>query len=369
MMISILMVTITIMVATGFAAVAVYIERKIASFIQCRLGPMDVGPPALVFRGKTLLPAGWYGVGTIIGDGVKLLAKEDIIPDRADPILFRLAPYVVFTSILLAFSVVPFGAWFFPADIDAGILFLLAAMSVGIYGTVMGGYASNNKWSLYGAIRSIAQVISYEIPLGLALLSVVITVGSLSLGKIADAQTGWFWNWHIFQNVFLFIAFFIYAIASLAEVNRTPFDLPEAESELVAGYLTEYSGMRYGLFFLSEYTAMLLVSLVGALVFLGGPNTGLPFATPPLLAPLVLFAKAGALVLVMIWLRWTLPRFRVDHLMLLCWKGLLPLSLIAFVGAGIAVFQTAMPFQIFWRLLIVAVIVGFVASVREKKTL
>lgn len=364
-MAALISVTIVIGLVSGFAALAVYAERKIASFIQCRLGPMEVGPAREVkIFGRTILPAGWYGLGVILADGLKLLSKEDIIPAQADRALFRLAPYLIFAATLASFAAVPIG-FFLPSDIDAGILFILAASSVGVFGIVMGGYASNNKWSLFGAMRAVAQIVSYEIPLGIALLSVVLTVGSLRLDEIALAQAGGFWNWHLFKNVFLFSAFFIYVIAALAETNRAPFDIPEAESELVAGYHTEYSGMRFAIFFLAEYANVFLVSLVGAIFFLGGPNTGLGF-DHIVLGPIVVLGKAALLVFVIIWLRWTLPRFRVDRLMILCWKGLIPVSLIAFLGAGVAVFQTGMEYQILWRALIVAAVVYFIAAVRVK---
>lgn len=342
---------IAIGVVSGFAAVAVYAERKVSAIIQCRLGPMEVGPEIDLKIGRfTILPKGWYGLGTLIGDGVKLMAKEDIIPRRADPILFRLAPYVVFGATMAAFSIIPAASFLAPSSIDGGILFLLAASSVGVFGIVMGGYASNNKWSLYGAMRSVAQVVSYEVPMGLALLSVVLTVGSLDMRDISNAQVGWFLNWHVFQNPFLLIAFVAYFIAGLAETNRAPFDIPEAESELVSGYHTEYSGMRFSMFFLAEYANMLLVSLVAAVFFLGGYNTGIAFLdSVTILGPIVIITKATALVLLMIWLRWTLPRYRVDQLMTLCWKGLLPVTVIAFLGAGIAVMQTGAGYRLFWR--------------------
>lgn len=351
-------------VIAGFVAVGVYIERKVASFIQCRLGPMEVGPDFALNLGIVRVPRGWWGLGSIIADGLKMLAKEDIIPTLADRALFRLAPYIAFASTLAAYCVIPVGVFLVPADLDAGILFLLAASSVGITGIVMGGYASNNKWSLYGGLRSVAQIVSYEIPLGLALLCVVLTTGSLSLSAIASAQSGWFWHWHAFQNVWLFLAMFVYYIAGLAETNRTPFDIPEAESELISGYHTEYSGMRYGVFMLAEYANMLLVSLVCSVFFLGAHHTGVPFLDRwPILGPFVLAAKAVFLVFVMMWLRWTLPRYRVDQLMIMCWKGLLPIALIAFLGAGMAVFQDGPAFRWAFRLPILLVIALFVYAV------
>ncbi len=353
-------------VIAGFVAVGVYVERKVASFIQCRLGPMEVGPDFAVNLGFVTMPRGWWGLGVIIADGLKMLSKEDIVPEKADQALFRLAPYIAFAATLGAYAVVPIGVFVLPAALDAGILFLLAASSVGITGIVMGGYASNNKWSLYGALRSVAQIVSYEIPLGLSLLTIVLTVGSLSLAEIATAQAGWFWQWHAFQNVWLFLAAIVYYISGLAETNRAPFDIPEAESELVSGYHTEYTGMRFGIFMLSEYANMLLVSLVAATFFLGAHFTGIPYLDRfTLLGPLVLAAKAVFLVFIMMWLRWTLPRFRVDQLMLMCWKGLLPIALLSFLGAGMAVFQESSAAAWAFRLPILLLVVLFVLAVKS----
>lgn len=349
---------------SGFVAVGVYIERKVASFIQCRLGPMEVGPDIALNLGIVKVPRGWWGLGVIIADGLKMITKEDIVPANADRSLFRLAPYIAFTATLGAYCVIPVGVFLTPAELDAGVLFLLAASSVGITGIVMGGYASNNKWSLYGALRSVAQVVSYEIPLGLALLSVVLTVGSLSLADIAAEQSGWFWNWHALENVWLFLATLVYYIAGLAETNRTPFDIPEAESELISGYHTEYSGMRFGIFMLSEYANMLLVSLVCSVFFLGAHHTGIPAIDAfSWIGPFVLAAKAVFLVFVMMWLRWTLPRYRVDQLMLMCWKGLLPIALVAFLGAGMAVFQEGLAYELAFRLPILLLVALFVVAV------
>ena len=205
-------------------------------------------------------------------------------------------------------------------------------------GLVVAGYASNNKWSLYGAFRSLAQVVSYEVPLVTSLLCGVLVAGSLDLAVVSEIQAGGIHRWIAFHDVFLFVAAAVYFIAALAEVNRTPFDIPEADSELVSGYHTEYSGMRFSLFFLAEYANMLLVSAIAAVVFFGGYDLGIPgVRTPAFLGPLVLAAKAVFGVLIMIWLRWTLPRFRVDQLMELCWKGLIPISLVSLFGAGLTI--------------------------------
>lgn len=354
-------------VVSAYTAVVVYVERKVASFIQCRLGPMEVGPGfEISVAGVRLLPAGWYGLGVIIADSVKLLGKEDIVPADADRPLFRLAPYVVFSAALTAFAVIPAAPFLVPSGVDGGVLFLLAASSVGVSGLVMGGYASNNKWALYGAIRSVAQVISYAVPMGLAILAVVLTAGSLDLTAITRAQSGWFWNWFAFRNVWLLVAFVAYFIASLAETNRTPFDLPEAESELVAGYHVEYTGMRFAIFFLSEYTNMFLVSLAASVFFLGGYHTGIaPLDRFVLLSPPALLVKACLLVFLMIWLRWTLPRFRVDRLMVLCWKGLLPVTLVAFLGACVAALQEGLLAEIVHRGPILILVAAFIHGVRR----
>lgn len=356
---------IVVVIVSVYGAIVVYAERKIMAVMQNRLGPMEVGPDVAVKIGKfKILPEGWYGLGVIIADAIKLLGKEDIVPKEADSFLFRLAPYIIFAGTITAFAVMPFASFFIPSNVDAGILLLLAASSIVAVGIVMGGYASNNKWALYGAIRSIAQVISYEVPMGLALLSVVVTAGTLNLQEISESQKGWFWNWHFLTNVWLFIAGIIYFISSLAETNRTPFDIPEAESELVAGYHTEYSGMRFAMFMFAEYINMLLVSLVASVFFFGGYYSGIAFLDRfEILGPVFLFAKALGIVFIMIWLRWTLPRFRVDQLMNLCWKALLPLAIIVFTGAAAAVFQQGLTFQIFWRLCIIIIIFFFASEV------
>jgi NADH-quinone oxidoreductase subunit H len=301
----------------------VWLERKISAHIQDRLGPMYVG--------------GWHGWAQTLADALKLLLKEDIVPAAADRTLFRMAPFIVFLGAFAAFVVLPFGASSFVADLNIGILYIVALGSLSVIGIIMAGWASNNKYSLYGGMRAAAQIISYEIPSAMAIMTVIIPVGSLSMVDIVDAQKGGIQNWFLFRNPFSFLAFFVYFIASLAEVNRTPFDIPEAESELVAGYHTEYSGMRFAFFFLAEYANMILVAGVATTLFLGGwtqvvPGSFIPSQLIP--GPIVFFLKALLLIFVQMWLRWSLPRLRVDQLMYLSWKVLLPISFVLVLGVG-----------------------------------
>ncbi len=297
----------------------VWWERKVAGHIQSRLGPMRVG--------------GWHGWAQSIADGIKLLLKEDIIPANADRMLFKMAPYIVFASSFAAFATIPMTRSLIGADLNIGIFYILAITSLIVIGILMAGWSSSNKWSLYGAMRSAAQIVSYEVPIGLSILVPVMAAGSLSIKDIAEAQSGGIFSWYIFRSPFLFISFFTYYIAAIAEVNRTPFDLPEAESELVAGFHTEYSGMRFAMFFLAEYANMFLVGSIATLLFLGGWNGILP---RPMLPEFVNFIlKSLFLVFVMIWLRWTLPRLRVDQLMYVCWKVLVPISFFCLIGHGV----------------------------------
>jgi len=317
------MLTIAGIILAG-VAVAVMIfslaERKVAGFMQSRYGPMYVGH--------------WHGILQPIADGIKFLLKEDIAPASADKVLWRAAPVVCFTGAFLTFVVLPFGPNFVGAKLDVGLFYAFATSSLVVIGIIMAGWGSNNKWALYGAMRGAAQVVSYEIPLALAVLPVVMTVGSLNLGVITQAQSGWIFQWHVFHPLLL-LSFVIYLIASLAEVNRIPFDLPESESELVAGYHTEYTGMKFAFFMLGEYADMFAVAAIAVAVFLGGWNSGVPALDRVIPAPVIFVGKSVLVVFLQMWLRWTLPRLRVDQLMSVCWKVLLPIVLVLLLVFGL----------------------------------
>lgn len=348
-----------------------YAERKVAAFIQDRLGPMEVGP---------------YGMFQSVIDVLKLLQKEDIVPAAADKHLFKLAPIIIFAAVLAGFAVVPVSPAIIASGAEIGLFFLLSVISLDVIGLLMAGWGSNNKYAILGAMRSVGQIVSYEIPAGLAILSAVMICQSLNLQEISYQQgilmnqfasleternylfglkalnidvtnVGGITTWNIVRMPLLLVSFVIYYIASLAECNRAPFDIPEAESELVAGFHVEYSGFRFAALFLAEYTLMVLVCLVATVLFLGSWNTPLPNIGPVKLATWTtgmpgtlvadlwgffwLMSKAGILMLSQLWLRWTFPRMRIDQLMQLCWKILIPAALAMVVLAGI------------WRLLMI----------------
>lgn len=288
----------------GFVSVTVlfliWLERKISAHIQSRLGPMRVG--------------GWHGWAQTIADMIKLLLKEDVIPVNADKWVHRLAPVVVFVPIFICLAVIPFGRGLIVADLNVGLLFIFAICSLPVFGIIMAGWGSNNKYALMGGVRAAAQMISYEIPLVLSTLGVIMLAGSLKMTDIVNSQAK---TWFVFIQP---IGFAVYLIASFAEVFRIPFDIPEAESELVAGFHTEYSGLKFAFFFLAEYTKMFLVAMVAVTLFLGG------WMGPILPGPVWFLGKTYAIVFVFMWARWTLPRLRVDRLMDFGWKVLLPFA-------------------------------------------
>jgi len=375
-----------------YAGVSTYAERKIAGHMQARVGPYRIGP---------------HGFLVWIADALKLMIKEDIVATQTDKLLFKLSPYVVFAGSFACWVALPFAPNWSPASFNIGILYLLAVSSAVVIGILMAGWSSGSKWALFGAMRSAAQIVSYEVPIGITLLGMLLIYGTLDMHEISAAQSkglpfglmpdsyGGLWSWGINRYPpFTVVAFIIYYIGALAETNRTPFDIPEAESELVAGYHTEYSGMRFSFFFLSEYANMFVVSAIAVTFFLGGwqppvasasgtlllavgtlvgaaagygiarrgfdafvgallgsglaalvaafaaqPDLGAAEQGPPLLVGAFwFFAKCFTLIFVMIWLRWTLPRYRVDQLMDLCWKKLTPLALVNLVAIG--VFET-----------------------------
>ncbi len=318
-----------------FALFAVWMERKVSAHMQCRLGPMEVGP---------------HGALQTLADGLKLIAKEDIIPRLANRPLFALAPMVVFAGVLIRFVPLPFGPHAIASDMNLGLFFIAAVGSTEVLGVIMAGWASNNKWAMFATIRTATQMVSYEIPIGLAFVTVIVCAGSFSMIEIVDQQSGWFINWYLFRNPFMPFLALVYLIASLAECKRAPFDLPEAESELVSGFHTEYSGMRFGLFFMAEYGAMYLVAAVAVVLYFGGWWTGLPpiddigmaanssgiaMTVGFLIKCGVLITKAILLVFVQMWARWTLPRVRLDQMMYICWKVLTPVAMVGLVGATV----------------------------------
>jgi len=318
---------ILLLVVTPVGLGGVYLERKVSGRMQNRRGPNRVGP---------------HGLLQALADGVKLLAKEDIVQRGADEPLFRFAPYVVFLAAFAGYVVIPWGPGLVAGDLQVGVFFFLAMIGLETIGIVMAGWSSNNKWSLLGSMREVAQVVSYELPLGITAMCPVLAVGSLSLVTITDYQAGPVWNWMIIRHGYWAIvmvpAFLAFYTSGLAAAKRAPFDLPEAESELTAGFHTEYSGMRFGMFFLPEYALMLSLAAFTSVLFLGGYHDPFGMSAPGGVLEgagwwgvLWMFLKAGTLFMVMIFLRWTLPRIRIDQVMYLCYKVLLPISMVCLV--------------------------------------
>jgi len=313
----------------GWVAYATYLERKISAFMQARLGPMRVGP---------------WGLLQPIADGIKLLTKEDFVPEKADRWIFFVAPYIAVAAAFIVLAVIPFGPdWAVVTDVNIGLLFVLAVSSVGVLALILAGWSSNSKYALLGALRSSAQMVSYEVAMGLSLIGALMFARTLSLSGMVNAQAGdsvWFL---IYQP----LGFLIFLVSGIAENNRAPFDLPEAESELVAGFHTEYSGFRWSLFFMAEYAAMIVVSAVAVTVYLGGWYFPFVYQLTEakgyhnlyvIVSLLVFLIKLGAILYLYFWLRWTLPRFRYDQLMDIGWKWLIPSSLINIAMSALAIF-------------------------------
>jgi len=336
-------------VIAGGALVFIWMERKISGRIQDRLGPTRVG--------------GKFGWLQTLADGIKLIAKEDIMPDSADPVLFRFAPYISFAASFSALLALPFASGWVGQHLNTAVFFVLAILGVEVFGVILAGYASGSKWSLFGGMREAAQVVSYEVPLGLCVLIPVMICGTMNLVTIANMQRGLFTNWLIFHDPFTFIVFWVYFTCAMASVNRAPFDLAEAESELVAGFHTEYSGLRWSIFFMAEYGSMFLVSGLAAILFFGGWHGPLPvfemigWAYEPgestwhftgylaNLAGCANFIFKGVVgVTVMMWVRWTLPRLRIDQVIAMCWKYCVPIAAVCFLGVlGWQYFQLPTP--------------------------
>ncbi|MBX2841680.1 MAG: NADH-quinone oxidoreductase subunit H [Flammeovirgaceae bacterium] len=359
MVIAFVLLLLLVVIYTVFA---VYIERKVSAFAQDRLGPMEVGK---------------FGVLQTVADLLKLIQKEDIIPKSADKFLFLIAPVVIFTAVFSGFAIIPLTSGIIGSMASVGVFYLLAVISLDVLGILMAGWGSNNKYTIYGAMRSVAQIVSYEVPLGISILCVVMICQTLNLQEISFQQGIWMQQyqtetvnytkelnylfgikklgievtniggiltWNIVRMPLLFFVFIIFFISSLAEANRTPFDLPEAESELIGGFHTEYTGFRWSMVMLSEYGMMLLVSFLAAILFFGGWNTPFPNISEVKLAEWTsglpgsvigniwgifwLLFKVFSLILIQMWIRWTYPRLRVDQLMSLCWKYLTPFALV-----------------------------------------
>jgi NADH-quinone oxidoreductase subunit H len=340
----------------GVIMYLIFLERKVAAWIQDRVGPNRVGPMGLLHA---------------VADGLKLLFKEDVVPPGVDRPLYLLAPVVILIPALCTIAVVPFGdvvelfgyhVRLQIADVNIGVLYILAVASLGVYGIVLGGWSSNSKYAFLGGIRSAAQLLSYEVPLGLSLLGVILLAGSLQLDEIVYGQTGaFFWRWNIFVQP---LAFVVFLTCAFAETNRAPFDVAEAEQELVAGYHTEYSSMKWAMFFLAEYANMIVSSAVMATLFFGGwhfpflaeptyvpgpdgalianPDNLLGDGLPAALVKIGVFcAKVGLFLFLFMWVRWTLPRFKFDQLMGLAWKVLVPLAMANLVVVGLVLYAGA----------------------------
>ena len=312
----------------GTAAAMTLAERKVSAWIQWRIGPNRVGP---------------WGLLQPLADGVKFIFKEEVVPEGANPVLFRLAPLLSAVPAMLAVAVIPFAGDlnFFGhettlsvTDLDISALYVVAVGGLGVYGVILGGWSSNSKYSLLGGLRASAQMVSYELSLILCILAVVTLSGSLNLRDIVDHQAGAVWNWNLWSQP---LAFVLFVIATFAETNRHPFDFAECEPELVGGFHTEYSSMKFALFFLGEYCAMVVMACLTTTFFLGGPEVPFWEAAPWFVQLPCFLAKAGIFLFLFLWVRWTLPRFRFDQLMALGWKVMLPLALFNLFVTGAVV--------------------------------
>jgi NADH-quinone oxidoreductase subunit H len=324
------LVVLLFLVSLGIAAYSTYFERKLAAWIQDRVGPDRAGP---------------FGILQPIADGTKMFLKEDFIPKNADKWLFIIGPGIAMFTALITSAIIPWGTdlelfgrqiTLQVTDFNIGILYLFAVLSISVYGIMIGGWASNNKYSLFGAIRASSQMISYELAMGISTITIIMMSSSLSLSDIVEKQHGM--NWNVFYQPICFLVFFI---CSLAETNRAPFDLPECENELIGGYHTEYSSMKLGLYLFSEYTAMFVSSAVMAILFFGGYNfpgmDNFSGNTLAILSVIAFFTKIFIFIFVFMWIRWTIPRFRFDQLMHLGWKVLIPLSIVNMLITGIVI--------------------------------
>jgi NADH-quinone oxidoreductase subunit H len=319
-------IIVNILAAVG--GLGTYAERKISADMQMRIGPNRVGP---------------YGLLQFLADGVKMIMKEDILPTNADKFLFFIAPMFCIVGVFATLAVLPFSSGFTLTHLDVGTFYLIAISSLVGLGVFLGGYSSNSKWSMLGGMRGASQIISYEIPVTISVLGICLLSGSMAFNHIIENQGGLPHTWFIFHNPFSFIAFFVYFTGALAETNRAPFDLPEAESELVSGYHTEYSGMKFGFFALAEYVEVFVVCGVASALFLGGYNVPFNVGGNTIIGQLLqlggFVSKTLALYYVVIWIRWTLPRLRVDQLMTICWKYLTPIAMFNLIG---------MAFWVYW---------------------
>ena len=335
------------------AGITSWLERRVWARIQSRVGPNRVGPQGFLQ---------W------LADGIKNLLKEDIIPAAADSPLFRMAPYVVVVGFVAAFVAVPFAGGLIIADLNIGILYITAMTSLVVVGILVAGWSSNNKWSMLGGIRSATQIISYEIPAGLAVFPAVLLSGTLSMQGIIAAQ-GWApVDWHMFHSPFAMVSFLLFFVAALAEGNRTPFDLPEAESELVAGFATEYSGMRSLLFFLAEWGNLYLIGAIVATLYMGGWQVPVFTDNIFLLTAVqfgVFFLKSYFWVFVAMWVRATLPRVRVDQLMSACWKYMVPLGLAGVMGTAVMMVALPTGSMVMRYVMVGLVVLAFVQFVRR----